>query len=127
MKEVSESHFKWYTFNLESKYTSETRWGLTLSHAMVRWDALSRDYDRKERSATESDLIVKGDRILRQVLNQTHDSDTLVLATWNDLGEGTGLHRCYDYYWNGAWKAPNHFMGLIQQSQSGEFLPFPEH
>ena len=127
MKEVSESHFKWYTFNLESKYASETRGGLTLSHAMVRWDALSRDNDRKERSATESDLIVKGDRILRQVLNQTHDSDILVLATWNDLGEGTGLNRCYDYYWNGAWKAPNHFMDLIQQSQSGELLPFPEH
>ncbi|MDG2489068.1 MAG: DUF5010 domain-containing protein [Roseibacillus sp.] len=125
MKHVSDSHFKWYTFDREENYASETRGGITLSHSMVRWDGVNRGNGRKERAATADDLIAKDDRILKQVLNDTRQSDILVLATWNDLGEGTGLNRSYDYYWNGEWKQPNHFMNLIRRSQSGELLQTP--
>ena len=125
MKLASDSHFKWYTFDLEKNYASETRRGITLSHSMVRWDGVSRGNGSKERAATTEDLIVKDDRILRQVLDDTRQSDILVLATWNDLGEGTGINRSYDYYWDGKWKQPNHFMELIRRSQSGELLQSP--
>lgn len=125
MKHVSDSHFKWYTFDLEANYASETRGGITLSHSMVRWDGVSRGNGSKERAATKEDLIAKDDRILRQVLDDTRQSDILVLATWNDLGEGTGINRSYDYYWDGKWKQPNHFMDLIRRSQSGELLQSP--
>jgi hypothetical protein len=42
----------------------------------------------------------------------------LVIATWNDLGEGTGIHRNYDYYAGGRWLEPDHFMRLIRSSQA---------
>jgi hypothetical protein len=122
MKEASDSQFKWYTLDLPAKYASETREEITLSHAMPRWDPISRGNSNTERGAREGELLAKDDTILKLVLNETHDSDILVLATWNDLGEGTGINRCYDYYWNGEWKQPNHFMDLIRRSQDGEIL-----
>ncbi len=125
MKNVSDSHFHWYTFDQPEHYASETRGGITLSHSMVRWDGVSRGNGRKERAATADDLIAKDDRILKQVLNETRQSDILVLATWNDLGEGTGINRSYDYYWDGEWKQPNHFMSLVRRSQAGELLQYP--
>ena len=120
MKEVSDSHFKWYTFDLPGNHASETRNGITLTHSMVRWDPISRGNSRVARAARLDDLLAKDDAILKRVLNGTRDSDILVLATWNDLGEGTGINRCYDYYWDGGWKQPNHFMDLIRRSQAGE-------
>ena len=59
---------------------------------------------------------------LKRLLNETHDSDLVVLATWNDLGEGTGINRCYDYYWGDQWQRPTHFMELIRASQEGNLL-----
>ena len=96
-----------------------------MSEGCNRGDASNRGNGSKERAATTEDLIVKDDRILRQVLDDTRQSDILVLATWNDLGEGTGINRSYDYYWDGKWKQPNHFMELIRRSQSGELLQSP--
>jgi hypothetical protein len=40
-----------------------------------------------------------------------------MIATWNDLGEGTGITRNYDYYCRGAWLPPHAFMQLIRGSQ----------
>ncbi|MCP3696823.1 MAG: DUF5010 domain-containing protein [Planctomycetaceae bacterium] len=125
MKEVSDSHFKWYTFDLPGNHASETRNGITLTHSMVRWDPISRGNSRVERAARPDDLLAKDDAILKRVLNGTRESDILVLATWNDLGEGTGINRCYDYYWDGEWKQPNHFMDLIRRSQAGEVFDLP--
>jgi hypothetical protein len=72
--------------------------------------------------AKEGDLLVKGATVLKQVLDGTTESDILVLATWNDLGEGTGINRCYDYYLDGEWKQPDYFMQYIRRSQMGERL-----
>ena len=122
MREVSDSQFRWYTLDLPPKYAKETRNNLTLSHSMVRWDPVSRANSNKERRVRPDEMLVKDDAILKQVLNETRDSDILVLATWNDLGEGTGINRCFDYYWDGEWKQPTHFMNLIRRSQAGELL-----
>ena len=126
MKETSDSHFLWYTFGLPQKHASETRNGVKLTHSMVRWDSTSRWNDRKERAAQPDDLLEKDDTILKRVLNETRESDILVLATWNDLGEGTGINRCYDYYWDGQWKQPNHFMNIVRRSQAGEVFEMPK-
>ena len=64
-------------------------------------------------------LVVKGPKLLERVLRESLDAELLVLATWNDLGEGTGIHRNYDYYAGGRWLEPDHFMRLIRESQSG--------
>ncbi|HXB96918.1 MAG TPA: hypothetical protein VNZ54_02625, partial [bacterium] len=63
--------------------------------------------------------VVKDGALLKRILDRTKDDDILVIATWNDLGEGTGINRNYDYYFDGQWQAPNYFMGLIRASQSG--------
>jgi len=63
---------------------------------MVRWDAINRD--RPGAVANKYDRCVKGGQILRRVLRESQDAELLVLATWNDLGEGTGVGRNYDYY-----------------------------
>lgn len=122
MKAVSDSHFKWYSFDVDERFTSETRNGITLAHAMPRWDSTSRWNNHVEARAKPGDLLVKDDETLKMILDGTQDADILVLATWNDLGEGTGINRCYDYYWDGEWKSPDHFMQLVRQSQMGERL-----
>ena len=68
---------------------------------MVRWDSVGRD--RPGDLASSNDLLVKGSELLDQVLHESSDADLLVLATWNDLGEGTGIHRNYDYWSSGSW------------------------
>jgi hypothetical protein len=86
-----------------------------IDHAMVRWDAVNRD--RPGEIANQYDRCVKGGQILQRVLKDSMDAELLVLATWNDLGEGTGVHRNYDYYADGRWLPPNYFMQLIRNSQ----------
>ena len=55
---------------------------------------------------------------MEKVLQDSKTAELLVIATWNDLGEGTGINRNYDYYWGGKWQRPDYFMRLIRQSQS---------
>ena len=42
-----------------------------------------------------------------------------MIATWNDLGEGTGFNRAYDYYVHGQWQRPDYFMRVTRKAQSG--------
>jgi hypothetical protein len=89
--------------------------GVVLDHAMVKWDPYGRD--RPGATPVDSDLVAKGPEILQQVLNESKDADLLVLATWNDLGEGTGINRNYDYYYQGQWLEPDYFMRMIRGAQ----------
>jgi hypothetical protein len=61
--------------------------------------------------------LLKGPERLQQVLRDSADADILMIGTWNDLGEGTGINRNYDYYYLGRWLPPDYFMRLIRQSQ----------
>jgi hypothetical protein len=40
-----------------------------------------------------------------------------MIATWNDLGEGTGITRNYDYYHQGEWLPPDTFMSRLRAAQ----------
>lgn len=122
MNAVADGRFTWYSFGdgnpnsyNPSVYTLHEK---TVTHAMVRWDAVGRD--RPGEQANEADLIRKGPEHLEQVLADSANSDFTVLATWNDLGEGTGINRAYDYYYEGEWLKPDHFMRMIRSSQCSE-------
>jgi hypothetical protein len=115
MPEVADARFKWMTFDIPQRRYRSQLGGHVIDHAMVRWDAIDRD--RPGAVANKYDRCVKGGQILRRVLRESQDAELLVLATWNDLGEGTGVGRNYDYYVDGHWLPPHHFMQLIRGSQ----------
>jgi hypothetical protein len=115
MPEAADGRFKWMTFDIPQRRYRATLGGHVIDHAMVRWDAINRD--RPGQLASKFDRCVKGGQILRRVLNDSLDADLLVLATWNDLGEGTGINRNYDYWVDGHWLPPHYFMQLIRNSQ----------
>lgn len=121
MDKVADSQFKWFTFQSAGNRTRSTLNGHIIDHTMVRWDAVGREHFEKNphKIATARDLMFKDGAILERVLDESKDAELLVLATWNDLGEGTGVNRNYDYYVGGHWLPPDYFMRLIRQSQSG--------
>jgi hypothetical protein len=88
---------------------------LTFDNAMVKFDSLGRDMPGA--IATSSSSMHKGPDILQQVVASSANANLLLLETWNDLGEGTGLTRNYDYYWQGSWLTPDAFMNVIRASQ----------
>ncbi|HEX3697844.1 MAG TPA: DUF5010 domain-containing protein [Polyangia bacterium] len=116
MSNTADAKFKWMTFDIAQRRHRSTLHGHIIDHAMVRWDAVNRD--RPGQIANEHDRCVKGGQILRRVLKDSLDADLLILATWNDLGEGTGVNRNYDYFADGHWLPPHYFMQLIRDSQS---------
>jgi Domain of unknown function (DUF5010) len=115
MPDVADARFKWMTFDVPQRRYREQLGGHVIDHAMVRWDATNRD--RPGALATKYDRCVKGGQILERVLKDSQDAELLVLATWNDLGEGTGVGRNYDYWVDGHWLPPHYFMQLIRNSQ----------
>ena len=119
---AADTGFQWYTFDAKNQRSTVKWHDVELTHSMVRWDSVSREAGKHETVATVFDVLHKDDRILIKLLDDTRDTNVLVIATWNDLGEGTGINRSYDYYWDGRWHAPDHFMQLIRRSQAGETL-----
>ena len=121
-EEVIDQKYQWFNLSKDVPGATTKMKETTLTHTMVRWDSTSRENKNIETAAHAGDKIYKDDDILIHFLNDTKDVDLTVIATWNDLGEGTGINRCYDYYWGGEWKRPTHFMELIRKSQEGETL-----
>jgi hypothetical protein len=117
MAAVADSEFTWDTFAAASGSHFDLA-GVVHDHFMVKWDSIGRD--RPGAIATETDRIVKGPERLRQALDDSASSDLVVLATWNDLGEGTGINRNYDYYYQGAWLPPNAFMSIVRAAQCSD-------
>jgi len=116
LERVADARFQWFTFDLPEKRSRSTMNGHVIDHAMVRWDAVGRD--RPGELAVPGDLLVKGSELLERVLHESSDAELLVLATWNDLGEGTGINRNYDYWAGGSWLSPEHFMRKVRVSQN---------
>jgi hypothetical protein len=115
MGTVADQKFQWFTFQLPNKRGRSTMNGVTMDHAMVKWDAIGRDHPGI--TAKPGDMLVKDTSVLDKVLADSADADLLILATWNDLGEGTGVNRNYDYYNEGKWLRPDHFIQAIRKSQ----------
>ncbi len=116
--QIADAKYDWFTFNSPQKRSRSTINGHVVDHAMVKWDATGRDHPGTPPGP--SDLIVKDERFLRKVLKESEDAEVLVIATWNDLGEGTGISRNYDYYFRGQWQRPDYFMRLTRRAQSGD-------
>jgi hypothetical protein len=117
MNEIADAKYMWFTFNAPEKRSRSTMKGHIVDHSMVKWDATGRDHPLEP--TKPSDLVVKDERFLRKVLKESEDAEVLVIATWNDLGEGTGFNRAYDYYFRGQWQRPDYFMRVTRQAQSG--------
>jgi hypothetical protein len=66
---------------------------------------------------------LKGTALLDQMLASSNDAQIAVVATWNDLGEGTGIARNYDYYADGAWLPSTAFMGRTRAAQCADDPP----
>lgn len=118
MARVADGRFIWdpLTWGDSADHISwSSMHGKVLAHAMVRWDSVGRD--KPGQSPGPQDRILQGPEMLKQVLDATRGADILVLATWNDLGEGTGLNRAYDYYYLGRWLAPDTFIQMIRQAR----------
>jgi Domain of unknown function (DUF5010) len=113
MPAVADSEFIWDTFSGGTSHFDLA--GVTHDHFMVKWDPLGRDHPGAV--ATASDGIVKGPELLTQALDASAASGLAVFATWNDLGEGTGINRNYDYYDQGQWLTPHAFMSILRGAQ----------
>ena len=115
MPSVAGSQFRWNTFSNNALSLSDMN-GVTYSHFMAKWDSLGRD--RKDGlPALSTDQLIKGPELLDQYLTESQSSNLAVIATWNDMGEGTGISRNYDYFYMGEWLPPHAFMGRIRASQ----------
>ena len=117
MPSVADSQFTWNTLT-SGNMSHSTLGGVTLDHFMVKWDPLGRD--KPGAIATAADHILKGTDLLMTRLTQSEDAAVAVIATWNDLGEGTGIERNYDYYIGGVWNPPTAFMVLTRAAQCTE-------
>ena len=126
MSAVSDARFKWDTFQcggaaangscVPNKQMSESNLnGVKLDHFMVKWDSLGRD--QPGHIATATDLVIKDDSLLKQRLADSASAQLAVIATWNDMGEGTSINRNYDYYVNGQWLEPDVFLKDLRASQ----------
>jgi len=111
---VADAQFRWNTFeaNEMSRYVTK---GVTFDSFMAKWDSFGRDKGAGLPSST--DRIIKGPELLEQYLADSATSELTMLATWNDLGEGTGLTRNFDYYYQGQWLPPHAFMSRIRAAQ----------
>jgi hypothetical protein len=126
MNNVADARFKWDTFQcggagangscVPNEMMSESNLnGVKLDHFMVKWDPLGRDHPGK--IAAASDGLYKDETLLKQRLTDSASAQIAVIATWNDMGEGTGVNRNYDYFANGAWLEPDAFLKDIRATQ----------
>jgi hypothetical protein len=119
MPTVADSEFIWNTLTGSPSHFDLA--GVTHDHFMVKWDPLGREalagHIPADHIATATDGLHKGPELLQQALDSTTASDLMVIATWNDLGEGTGVNRNYDYYYQGQWLTPHAFMSLLRAAQ----------
>ena len=116
MNGVADGRFTWDTYRF-GESTSSLK-GVTLKHSMVRWDSVGRD--RPGEIANDQDRMHKGPQGLEGFLAASEDADIAVVATWNDLGEGTGIHRNYDYFYQDSWLPPHHFLSLLRAAQCAD-------
>lgn len=116
MPDAADGRFNWDTFRT-GQISDQTLKGVRLTAFMGKWDSLSRDNGNKGQMAAENDRLVKDDSLLKMRLEQAEGSQITVIATWNDLGEGTGVNRNYDYYVRGAWQEPDYFMKALRSVQ----------
>jgi hypothetical protein len=123
MSAVADAQFRWATLGSDPNGASATSSrstmnGVTLEHFMVKWDSLGRD--RAGALPSPGDKLIKGPKILGDRLAGSADANIAVVATWNDLGEGTGIERNYDYYLGGAWSDPTTFMKVTRAAQCSD-------
>jgi len=118
MSGVADGEFVWDVFvnNPASGVNSVAMNNLTFANGFVKWDSFNRDGGPIAATAANDTKMVKGPGVLHEILQNAAGADVLLLQTWNDLGEGTGFNRNYDYYYQGQWLSPDYFLKIVRQS-----------
>jgi len=122
MAKVADTRFRWDTLAgdfhapdgtvaVEDRLSRSEMNGRVMTNAFVRWDSHGRDANGTHMF---DDRMIKGPERLQDVLARTQDADNLLIETWNDLGEGTGINEAYDYYYEGEWLRPDAFMRVVR-------------
>ncbi len=127
MVKVADSRFRWDTLagdfqahdgtvGVENRLSRSSMSGRVMANGFARWDSHNRDHRGPDANKTSmfDDRMIKGDETLQSLLDRTQDANSLLLQTWNDLGEGTSVNLAYDYYYKGQWLRPDHFMRQIR-------------
>jgi len=120
MSNQADGRFKWDTFN-SGAISDNTIKGVKLDHFMPKWDSLSRDNKQRPIIATANARIFKDESLLKTRLQESASSQITVIATWNDMGEGTGITRNYDYFAGGVWLEPDAFIKDILATQCSNY------
>lgn len=112
--------FTWYSYGTSPSQTNTN--GVSAGHFFARQDRVQRDANTATAIAHGSsdangNPIVKDGSWLQSGLDQTSGDSIVTMATWNDIGEGTGIGRQYDIWFNGAWQTPDTFIRQIRTSQ----------
>lgn len=89
MGQVADQKFQWFTFQTPNKRSRSTMNGVTLDHAMVKWDAIGRDHPGI--TAKSRDMFVKDTSVLDKVLSDSADADLLILATGTTSAKAPAL------------------------------------
>jgi len=116
MPNQADGRFNWDTFRTGA-ISDNTIKGVRLDHFMVKWDSLSRDNRQRPIIATAGNRLYKDEALLKTRLQESAGSQIAVIATWNDMGEGTGINRNFDYFAGGAWLEPDAFIKDIRATQ----------
>ena len=88
-----DASFGWDTFDTPGRlYVSPIN--NSFANFMPRWDSTGRDGT----GSAFASRTFKGHEILSSNLAASSSVGVLLISTWNDLGEGTGINRCYDYW-----------------------------
>lgn len=113
----ADATFTWYTLAQPDKLSrSRSVNGVSFANFIPKWDTTGRDEPGKT-SWEVSSPVIKDETLLLSLLQRTRDDDVVLIATWNDFGEGTGVARNFDYYIRGQWRSPDFFMRIIRSDQ----------
>jgi hypothetical protein len=88
---------------------------LSVSLAMTQWDSRARDKGISQNHG--GGRVVDDGTILKSFLADATRYDLSVIATWNDIGEGTGVNRAVGYKFRGKELPAETFLDQIRSSR----------
>ena len=115
--------FQWDPLgNIDRISKSEGAQGFKLLHVLPKFDAMGRSHPGALAGAFENApdndyRVIKDFTLLRSALANANGYDLMSIGTWNDLGEGTGVGRNYDYAIKGNIVTPLYFMNIMRKIQ----------
>jgi hypothetical protein len=118
--------FEWDPLGNVDKLSKTMKNGKSLLHVLPKFDAMGRSNpgqiaravsDYSSSSPLKNYRVIKGAELLKSALQAAKGFNLMSIGTWNDLGEGTGVNRNFDYSIKGDFVSPFYFMDIIRSYQ----------